>query len=118
MVSDNREVAQSSEEEMTLLDGSDNCQAFQLNDSVLAFCIGDESRPTLHHPPVRVAIGWLLEKEEAQTESTGIHVEVSCLRGIKVGEHGCSHQQLLSLLEDYVVSWCPQEMILCTQKRP
>ena len=83
MATDDHEVAQSSEEEMALLDGPGNCQAFQLNGSISAFCIAEESRPSLHHPPVRVAIGWLLEKEEAQTEGAGIHVEVS----FEVGEH-------------------------------
>ena len=77
MVSDSREVAQSSEEEMALLDGPGKCQAFQLNDSVSAFCIGEESRPSLHHPPVIGTISWLLEKEETQTESAGIRVEAS-----------------------------------------
>ena len=85
MVSNNREVAQSSEEEMALLDRPCNCQAFQLNNSISAFCIGEESRPSLHHPPVRVAIVWLLEKEEAQTEGASIHVEAGLLGGLKVG---------------------------------
>ena len=43
MVRDDREMAQSSKEEMALLDGPCNCQAFQLNDSISAFCIGEES---------------------------------------------------------------------------
>ena len=85
MVSNNREVAQSSEEEMALLDRPCNCQAFQLNNSISAFCIGEESRPSLHHPPVRVAVGWLLEKEEAQTEGASIRVEAGFLGGVKVG---------------------------------
>ena len=42
MVSNNREVAQSSEEEMALLDRPCNCQAFQLNNSISAFWIGEE----------------------------------------------------------------------------
>ena len=85
MVSNNREVAQSSEEEMALLDRPCNCQAFQLNNSISAFCIGEEPRSSLHHPPVRVVIGWLLEKEEAQTEGASIRVEAGLLGGVKVG---------------------------------
>ena len=72
-------------EEMALLDGPCNCQAFQLNDSISAFCIGEESRPGLHHPPVRVVVGWLLEKEEAQTEGASICVKAGLLGGVKVG---------------------------------
>ena len=118
MVSDDCEVAQSSEEEMKLLDGPCNCQAFQLNDSISAFCIGVESRPSLYHPPARVAVGWLLEKEEVQNEGASICVEAGLLGGVEIGEHGCSHQQLLSLLEGYVMVWCPEEVIACTQKWP
>ena len=61
VVGDNREVAQSSEKEMALLHGPANCQAFQLDSSVSAFCAnGEESQASLHNPPVRVAVGWLL----------------------------------------------------------
>ena len=103
---------------MALLDDPCNCQAFQLNDSISAFCIGEESQPSLHHPPVSVVVGWLLEKEEAQNEGDSICVKAGLLGGVKVVEHGCSCQQLLSLLEGYVVVWCPEEIIACAQKRP
>ena len=69
---------------MALLDDPCNCQAFQFNDSISAFCIGEESQPSLHHPPVSVAVGWLLEKEEAQTEGASICVKAGLLGGVKV----------------------------------
>ena len=36
-ISDNNEMAQFSKEEMVLLDGQGNCQAFQLNNSIISF---------------------------------------------------------------------------------
>ena len=72
----------------------------------------------MHDSPFRVGIGWLLEEEKAQAESASICVEAGFLGGVKVGEYRCSSEQFFSLLEGYVVDWCPEKVIPCAQKRP
>ena len=43
MVSGNREMVESSQEEMALLDGPGNCQALEFHDGIPAFCISEKS---------------------------------------------------------------------------